>query len=434
MDESFTGSLASFGSLGSTTDLNEVGGTNSDSRLRHAFQDQILRSLMLNYGLLEDVEARPSSAIDLGGTVTLRDMRRIGALGNVADDAQTTLLGSTLYEYSELASPRRAAEVRWAPSQMPPGSPPASPLAGTTEELAAIRLGLDRILAGEVSLLGSTIGSRESGPLGDIVQRPRRSANASNATLASSLSADALEGSLVEVESPTAHLLEEGNLSLLEEEVLRMIRTGGGFSEIANASQRFDTNRPSARVGLGESWPQTQELGSSMASSRLEATADVLENTESVSELLVGLGGATSRSESMEETFGSMLQRLAGFEVSGLDDSLARGVRRVLQMGSVLAGARLAEDEISALPKVRFEQAEEQQCAICLDNFRPGELLTELPCRHFFHVGCVASWFERSTRCPLCRSGIHAQASSQERGTQLSTGEVSGNSMSDATI
>merc|ERR1719217_246908 len=155
-----------------------------------------------------------------------------------------------------------------------------------------------------------------------------------------------------------------------------------------------------------------------MASSHLEDTEDILENTVSSSGLLVGLGGAsqevfseTMQSGYLEETFGGMLQRLAGLDMGSLDDSLARGVRRVLQMGAVLAGARLAEDEIGALPKVRFEQAEEQQCSICLEDFQSGELLTELPCRHFFHVECVAKWFQRSTRCPLCRCGCQVAAS-----------------------
>jgi len=53
-----------------------------------------------------------------------------------------------------------------------------------------------------------------------------------------------------------------------------------------------------------------------------------------------------------------MLQRLVALDVATLDESLARSIRRVLQMGAVLAGARLADEEIRALPKVRFEQAD----------------------------------------------------------------------------
>merc|ERR1739848_328428 len=114
-------------------------------------------------------------------------------------------------------------------------------------------------------------------------------------------------------------------------------------------------------------------------------------------------------STTFEESFPSLLQRLAG-SGNDMDEGLARAVRQVLQMGAVLAGARLADDEIRALPKVRFDQADEQNCSICLESFRSGELLTQLPCRHFFHVDCVAVWFQQSTRCPLCRSGCHVTA------------------------
>jgi len=90
---------------------------------------------------------------------------------------------------------------------------------------------------------------------------------------------------------------------------------------------------------------------------------------------------------------------------TNFDESLARSVRRVLQMGTVLTEGRagLSDEEISALPKVRFNQAEEQQCSICLEQFQCGELLTALPCLHFFHVSCITRWFEQSTQCPLCR-------------------------------
>mmetsp|Transcript_41461 Transcript_41461/g.105629 ORF Transcript_41461/g.105629 Transcript_41461/m.105629 type:complete len:81 (+) Transcript_41461:318-560(+) len=76
----------------------------------------------------------------------------------------------------------------------------------------------------------------------------------------------------------------------------------------------------------------------------------------------------------------------------------------MLQLGSVLAGHRLTDEEIRALPKVRFEAIEQQSCSICLETYQKGELLTALHCSHFFHVDCLARWFQNSTQCPLCRS------------------------------
>jgi len=106
----------------------------------------------------------------------------------------------------------------------------------------------------------------------------------------------------------------------------------------------------------------------------------------------------------------SMLQRLTNSTESQLlDESLTRSVRRVLQLGTLLAGERLSDEEIRALPKVRFESTEQQHCAICLEAYQDGELVTSLPCDHFFHIDCVGRWMQKSTLCPLCRKPCCAE-------------------------
>merc|ERR1712039_1073948 len=97
------------------------------------------------------------------------------------------------------------------------------------------------------------------------------------------------------------------------------------------------------------------------------------------------------------------MQQLAVDSFS-IDEQLSRSVHRMLQLGSVLAGNRLTDDEIRALPQIRFDATEQQCCPICLEAYQKGELLTALHCNHFFHVGCLARWFQNSTQCPLCRS------------------------------
>jgi len=114
------------------------------------------------------------------------------------------------------------------------------------------------------------------------------------------------------------------------------------------------------------------------------------------------LGDALAQEGGPDDGLSSVLQRLV-MENLSLDDTLARSVRRVIQLGTVLTGQRLSDEEIHALPKVRFEAAEQQNCTICLEAYRSGELLTSLRCQHFFHVDCLTRWFQRSTQCPLCR-------------------------------
>ncbi|RKP39597.1 hypothetical protein BJ085DRAFT_5873, partial [Dimargaris cristalligena] len=43
-------------------------------------------------------------------------------------------------------------------------------------------------------------------------------------------------------------------------------------------------------------------------------------------------------------------------------------------------------------------------CTICLDRFRSGHYVRQLPCKHVFHTTCVDKWLiTKSAVCPLCK-------------------------------
>ncbi|XP_042499042.1 probable E3 ubiquitin-protein ligase XERICO [Macadamia integrifolia] len=45
------------------------------------------------------------------------------------------------------------------------------------------------------------------------------------------------------------------------------------------------------------------------------------------------------------------------------------------------------------------------ECCVCLYGFEENEEVCELSCKHFFHKGCLETWFDHKHRtCPLCRS------------------------------
>lgn len=46
------------------------------------------------------------------------------------------------------------------------------------------------------------------------------------------------------------------------------------------------------------------------------------------------------------------------------------------------------------------------QCAVCLSDFEPGEVLRVLQCFHHFHKACVDQWFVRSAQCPVCKRWV----------------------------
>ncbi|XP_027337633.1 probable E3 ubiquitin-protein ligase XERICO [Abrus precatorius] len=45
------------------------------------------------------------------------------------------------------------------------------------------------------------------------------------------------------------------------------------------------------------------------------------------------------------------------------------------------------------------------ECCVCLCGFEANHEVSQLPCKHFFHRGCLDKWFDnKHTTCPLCRS------------------------------
>ncbi|KAL3077361.1 hypothetical protein niasHT_035204 [Heterodera trifolii] len=47
-----------------------------------------------------------------------------------------------------------------------------------------------------------------------------------------------------------------------------------------------------------------------------------------------------------------------------------------------------------------------QQCAICLSNYKQGEKVRQLMCKHNFHTKCVDVWIKQQNKCPICREEI----------------------------
>lgn len=54
-------------------------------------------------------------------------------------------------------------------------------------------------------------------------------------------------------------------------------------------------------------------------------------------------------------------------------------------------------------------ESESSNCAVCQESILVGTRLRN--CRHMFHRECIMDWFERSSRCPVCRDDIRVQRS-----------------------
>lgn len=61
---------------------------------------------------------------------------------------------------------------------------------------------------------------------------------------------------------------------------------------------------------------------------------------------------------------------------------------------------------VSTARSIRRPEEAKEECAICLENFKFGQVLAVFGagCRHTFHQACVVEWFRTGdVRCPLCR-------------------------------
>jgi len=67
--------------------------------------------------------------------------------------------------------------------------------------------------------------------------------------------------------------------------------------------------------------------------------------------------------------------------------------------------------DIQNLKKVTLSGAvlremKEARCAVCLEYFKIGTEVIELPCTHIFCPQCVTSWLELHRTCPVCRTEV----------------------------
>ncbi|KAM3215599.1 hypothetical protein ACQJBY_067559 [Aegilops geniculata] len=74
----------------------------------------------------------------------------------------------------------------------------------------------------------------------------------------------------------------------------------------------------------------------------------------------------------------------------------------------------LGRAAIAGLPVYKYEKLrcagrEGHECAVCLAEVRPKEVVKQLPaCTHLFHDRCIDEWLWSHRTCPVCRSTVDA--------------------------
>uniref|UniRef100_W5KDY1 Ring finger protein 150a n=1 Tax=Astyanax mexicanus TaxID=7994 RepID=W5KDY1_ASTMX len=51
-------------------------------------------------------------------------------------------------------------------------------------------------------------------------------------------------------------------------------------------------------------------------------------------------------------------------------------------------------------------ESEFDNCAVCIETYKPNDVVRILPCRHVFHKNCVDPWLQDHRTCPMCKMNI----------------------------
>lgn len=80
---------------------------------------------------------------------------------------------------------------------------------------------------------------------------------------------------------------------------------------------------------------------------------------------------------------------------------------RLASVGRGGPGGTLAKARTVTGGTTSYDPEQQEDCAICLNDFRDGETLRLLPCMHSFHDGCIRPWLlQSSSLCPLCKQSV----------------------------
>ncbi|XP_072961258.1 receptor homology region, transmembrane domain- and RING domain-containing protein 1 [Typha angustifolia] len=88
---------------------------------------------------------------------------------------------------------------------------------------------------------------------------------------------------------------------------------------------------------------------------------------------------------------------------------------RLLRNGIHNRPPSMKRHAVEILPSFTFKSAcligkrISETCAICLEDYKDGEMLRVLPCLHEFHSICVDSWLTKwGTFCPVCKQEVNS--------------------------
>jgi len=112
---------------------------------------------------------------------------------------------------------------------------------------------------------------------------------------------------------------------------------------------------------------------------------------------------------------GESFLSLRSFYISAFNDGYELSFMHDLFSQEML-GHGDSQNESKLIPKCDFskvaeinfedENNDDDLCAVCLEKYAKGEILSKLVCNHKFHKDCTKKWLISKNVCPICRRVI----------------------------
>lgn len=118
----------------------------------------------------------------------------------------------------------------------------------------------------------------------------------------------------------------------------------------------------------------------------------------------------------------------AGHSLEALD----RIITNLMEANPQSSAAPPASIEtISKLPRKNLDEEMlgreiKGRCTVCIDDVGVGDEVVVLPCKHWFHDGCVVLWLKEHNTCPICRASVKGERAGQSQRNEAASGLEAG--------
>lgn len=154
-----------------------------------------------------------------------------------------------------------------------------------------------------------------------------------------------------------------------------------------------------------------EEADAALARALMEEEYEQYQSSSNISSLQEQfrqqVGSASGLSFAEVSGWGSLQQNPANYLA---DDALDNAdYNTLLELGDRIGQVKpkgLLPGVIASLASKRFtkkdsEKMDSKGCVICMSDFKSNEILSGLPCCHFFHGKCIRPWLKESVFCPV---------------------------------